>query len=49
MVSEGKGPDDPVGSNASAEGRAKNRRVEIHIEADEDLKKADAEKAAGKV
>jgi outer membrane protein OmpA-like peptidoglycan-associated protein len=48
MVSEGKGPVDPVASNASAEGRAKNRRVEIHIEADEDLKKADAEKAAGK-
>jgi outer membrane protein OmpA-like peptidoglycan-associated protein len=48
MISEGKGPAEPVASNATAEGRAKNRRVEIHIEADDDLRKADADKAAGR-
>jgi outer membrane protein OmpA-like peptidoglycan-associated protein len=33
FVSEGMGPADPVASNATAEGRAQNRRVEIRIDA----------------
>ena len=32
---EGKGPDVPISSNATPEGRAKNRRVEIFIERSE--------------
>src|SRR6266702_1673436 len=32
---EGKGPDAPISSNATPEGRAKNRRVEIFIERSE--------------
>jgi outer membrane protein OmpA-like peptidoglycan-associated protein len=48
LVSEGFGEARPVASNASEEGRAKNRRVEIHITANEQLKQADAENAAKK-
>ena len=48
IVSQGIGEGSPAASNASAEGRAKNRRVEIHITANEELKKADAENAATK-
>src|SRR5258708_4549958 len=46
LVSQGFGESHPATGNATAEGRAKNRRVEIHIEANADLKKADAENAA---
>jgi outer membrane protein OmpA-like peptidoglycan-associated protein len=46
IVSEGLGEAGPVSSNATADGRAKNRRVEIHITPNEELKKADAENAA---
>jgi flagellar motor protein MotB len=46
MVSEGLG-EASVGNDSSA-GRANNRRVEIHITANEELKKADAENAANK-
>jgi len=28
---EGKGPDSPVASNGTSEGRAKNRRVEVYV------------------
>ena len=45
LVSQGIGEDRPAASNDTAEGRAKNRRVEIHIEADDDLRQADAAKA----
>lgn len=45
LVSQGFGEDRAAASNDTAEGRAKNRRVEIHIEADEDLRQADAAKA----
>lgn len=48
LVSQGFGEARPVASNASEVGRAKNRRVEIHIAANEELKKADAENAAHK-
>jgi outer membrane protein OmpA-like peptidoglycan-associated protein len=46
LVSQGFGESNPATSNTTAEGRAKNRRVEVHIEANQDLKKADAENAA---
>jgi type VI secretion system protein ImpK len=32
VTTEGKGPDVPVASNKTPEGRAKNRRVEIHVQ-----------------
>jgi outer membrane protein OmpA-like peptidoglycan-associated protein len=48
LVSEGFGEARPVASNSSEAGRAKNRRVEIHITANEQLKQADAENAANK-
>lgn len=48
LVSQGFGEARPVASNASEAGRAKNRRVEIHIMANEELKQADAENAAHK-
>lgn len=35
IVMEGKGPDVPIASNTTPEGRAKNRRVEIFIERSE--------------
>ncbi|MGV2904913.1 OmpA family protein, partial [Achromobacter sp. AGC25] len=31
MAAEGRGPNDPIGDNATAEGRALNRRVEIYL------------------
>ncbi|GAC1299689.1 MAG: hypothetical protein NVS2B9_01840 [Myxococcales bacterium] len=48
LVSEGMGSARPQASNATQEGRAKNRRVEIHIEANHQLKAADAENAQNK-
>ena len=48
LVSEGLGEEHAVSSNATKQGREKNRRVEIHIEANEELKKADAENAQAK-
>ena len=45
LVSEGFGQSHAAASNATHEGRAKNRRVEIHIEANQELKRADAENA----
>ena len=40
IITEGYGESDPVADNATAEGRQLNRRVEIVIVADEDLKQA---------
>ena len=48
LVSQGLGEAGPSSSNATKEGREQNRRVEIHIDANEELKKADAENAANK-
>jgi type VI secretion system protein ImpK len=31
VETEGRGPDVPVGSNATPEGRAMNRRVEVQV------------------
>ena len=48
LVSQGLGEEGATSSNATKEGREQNRRVEIHIDANEELKKADAENAANK-
>ena len=48
LVSQGLGEEQAAASNATKDGREKNRRVEIHIQANEELKKADAENAAAK-
>lgn len=48
LVSQGLGEEGATSSNATREGREQNRRVEIHIDANEELKKADAENAANK-
>ncbi len=48
LVSQGLGEEGASNSNATKEGREQNRRVEIHIDANEELKKADAENAAMK-
>jgi len=41
----GRGPDEPVASNDTAEGRAANRRVELYIQADEAVEALHLEKA----
>lgn len=48
LVSQGLGEEQAASSNATKDGREKNRRVEIHIQANEELKKADAENAQSK-
>jgi outer membrane protein OmpA-like peptidoglycan-associated protein len=48
LVSQGLGEEQAASSNATKDGREKNRRVEIHIQANEELKQADAENAAAK-
>ena len=45
MYVEGKSYSMPVGDNATAEGRAQNRRVEVYVTANEEMVKAAAEAA----
>ncbi len=47
MNINGYGPDQPVASNATADGRQANRRVEIAIFANDKLKKAAEEQSKG--
>jgi outer membrane protein OmpA-like peptidoglycan-associated protein len=46
LTAKGWGEDKPIQSNATADGRAQNRRVEVHIAPNQELKKADAQNAA---
>jgi outer membrane protein OmpA-like peptidoglycan-associated protein len=45
LTAKGWGEDKPIQSNTTADGRAQNRRVEVHIAPNQELKKADAQNA----
>jgi outer membrane protein OmpA-like peptidoglycan-associated protein len=45
LTFKGWGEDKPLESNSTADGRTQNRRVEVHIAPNQELKKADAENA----